>query len=238
VTISKAGIEQFIVGQFAANGDYVVEITTSASSGADIDLPPPVVELLFYDEVAYVNLHISGTLYAGAFPDIEQGWHSRDDLYSSLSDVNQENLLESITTIRQFKDIPFAEMMLSVVEQESDIIGGVELRVFEVNLDALGMLIMQFPLSLEEQQQLLEELAEVIASGESTLNYTFWIGAEDGLLYQTESYGRYFWPYQSLSVPGMPYDQELIISSEYRNWSHGKVDEIDLPDDVAALLES
>jgi hypothetical protein len=36
----------------------------------------------------------------------------------------------------------------------------------------------------------------------------------------------------------MPYDQELIISSEYRNWSHGEVDEIDLPDEVAALVES
>ena len=230
--VTESSTEQFVEGQFASNGDYIVQIATTGGSSTDpiIEMPPLIVEMLAYNDVKYVNLHIDGTIYEAAFPSLDSGWYNRDDLLNDLDDSAQRVTLEYLTFVRWFKDIPFAEVILSVEEQQPETIDDIELRVFEVQMDALGMLILQLPSPSQEGQSLVEELTDASSKGEFSLRYTFWIGANDGYLYRTEYIGRYYWPYEDVGTPQTHYDLEIILEGQQHVWDHGMVEAITLPD--------
>ncbi len=226
-----------VEGQIAANRDYDVQIAVTSGTTAESiqDTPPLVSELLSYSGVEYLTMQTAGTRYETTFPDVAPGWHNRADLLSALSDPTQKAAVEYATTFRRFKDIPYTDMISSVVEQAPETLEGVDMRVFEVQMDALAMLKLQY--TSKEGQQFFEEQADALEQGESSLGYTFWIGAEDGFLYQTVLDGHYRWPYQGDGVPAGLYEIEILMKGEQRIWDHGTVAEIDLPDEVAALVK-
>ena len=152
----------------------------------------------------------------------------------SVVETAERSELERLTYI-----VPLDENWLrnqpvsSIEEQEPQVVDNIEMRVFNVEIDVLTLLSQSPATSENSSQALIEELP----NSELSLHYTLWIGVEDGFLHRVENVGRFFFPYFTEEKAWPPYDYETNINGVYIIWDHGMVDEIDLPEEVAALVE-
>ncbi len=137
--------EQHIEGQIAANGDYDAHIAQKLGATAEstIDIPQFISDVLSYDGAEYINVLTAGTAYEASLPDVESGWHNRDDLLSALGDSLEKKVVDYSTTFERLKDIPDVDKVLSVLEQEPETIDAVDLRVFVFTIDPLAVLDFQ-----------------------------------------------------------------------------------------------
>jgi hypothetical protein len=220
-----------MAGDVASNGDYILSTSRTVTTPDVSDAPPLDMELVSVDDVLYVNFQTEGTLYEKEYADFAPGWHRYDELSEQLTDTINGLVLESLVNLQLPSDLLFDDNLIeSVTEVESEIVDGVEMRVFDVEMDALGVFAGQSPLTgLEAIEELLRN-AEFISKTELSLTYRMWIGAEDGQLYQISGESLSFLPYLTEEQDGPPYDLDMTSTLTYSISEHGAVEEIVLPE--------
>jgi hypothetical protein len=129
------------------------------------------------------------------------------------------------------------DTILSVKEAESETIGGINMRVFDVELDALRLLVTQQATNGQDIEQLLTESKDLLAASDLSTVYRLWISAEDGLIYRGKGEYRTFIPYGSSgSDSNLNLDFEGSGVSEFVVSKHGEAVNI-TPPDAATLNE-
>ena len=223
---------QSVEGTVDADANYQLSLSLRAAETEDMieDMPPLKIELVSVDDVQYINFDSISEMYADAFPDLVEGWQTTEDLLATFEDdTAQQLIIQNLTNITLPSEGPLTDNLIeSVIELESEEIDDIEMRVFEIELDALQVLMMQSTGTLEQMRELLES-TDFILKSEYTLTYTLWIGAEDGLLYQGESEGYTYLPYLTEEQDGPPYDITIEYSSAFTISDHGTVETITLP---------
>src|SRR5690606_27850688 len=146
---------------------------------------------------SYINLLIEDTPYAEEL-EIEGGWWRYDDLLAQFDGIMRaaiESQLSYRLPLTLFLD---PQIITDVTELPSEVVDGVEMRVFQLELDALTVLLRQSPGNVE-LEDVLDQL-NLMAASDVSLNYRLWIGAEDGLIYKGDSEGRTYIPYLSEEI--------------------------------------
>ena len=226
-------------GDVSVDGDYTVSMTAYAGETPDsiVDTRPFDMQQILIDDEVFINLPNIDSIYEGFF-ETESGWQPYSEMLAQFDENTAQRVaFESLTDIRLPSDFPLTTtMIVSVTEVETETIDGVDMRVFEVEVDALEMLLQQTPGTPLERMEMMLKAADFLAKSELSLTYTLWIGAEDGQLYRGESVSYTFLPYLTEEEPGPPYDLETETSAEFTISQHGKIDEIEIPAEVAALM--
>ncbi len=225
---------QSVTGDVTADGDYHVTMAIRAGETPESLADSPTVELeqVRLGDDLYLYLPDLNSLLDSGFDGLEPGWHRIDDLLANFEELSAEYIVvQNLSNIVLPADFPLTDdLIVSVTEQESATIDGVDLRVFAIEVDALTVLVNQTPAAPEDQLRLLRESPKFFAKSELSLTYTLWIGADDSLLYHGESVGRNFLPYLTEEAPGPPYDMELNSMAAFTISQHGAVAAIELPD--------
>ena len=220
-----------VAGTTAANGDYhlTTAITTTQSDAAVETVPPFNMELISVDGVLYVNFQTAGTIYETEYENFTPGWHVFDDLLASIDDPIQQQILQTIVNVPSPASLQLTDDLIeAVTEGEAETLDGVDVRVFDVTMNALEVFGSQSPqMSVDE----LLKSAGLIAASEFDLTYTLYIGTEDGHLYRVTGAGRSLIPYRSEEFAGgPPYDIEITSAVDFILTQHGAVEAITAPD--------
>lgn len=232
--------QQSITGEVTAGDDYSVTVEMAAADTVEsvVDSPSITMQQIRVGGELYISLSELDPLYGGFFADVETGWHRYADLLAQFGETTAQRIaFEGLTSVRLPADFPLTDnLILSVTELEPEAIDGIDMRVFEVGVDALQVMISQMPMTPEERIRMALEAADFFAKSELRLTYTLWIGAEDGQLYRGESAGYTLLPYLTEEEPGPPYDLKTETSAEFTISQHGEIVEIEIPAEVAALM--
>ncbi len=198
------------------------------------DSPIFTIQHLFLDETYYVDLGNIADAYPTIFSDGKEGWQSVDNLLSTFPEGDVEELvINSLTNITLPAELPLTDsLILSIEEQDSELVDGQSMRVFVAEIDAERVFLSRLWGSFEEQLIMILEFADVFAKSEFELHYTLWIGEDDGLLYAGESEGYTYIPYLTEQANGQPYDITTDYSSTFTISEHGQTDAIQLPDEL------
>lgn len=225
-----------IAGKIDAQGNYHTTSATLAAETEDglIGVPPFDVEQVAVDDVLYLNFLTEDTVYEEQYPAFAPGWHAYTELAAELEDdLIMQQVLQSLVNVATPSKLSLTEdFIVSVTELEPETRDGFDLRVFEVELNALEVFASQGPaLDIET----LLKSASLIAASEFELTYTLWIGAEDGQLYQVAGTGRSFVPYLTTSYANGPsYDVETTSTIKFTLFQHAAVSDIVLPEEIDA----
>lgn len=223
-------------GQIDADGNYHIKQSFQAGETSETleDTPIFHMELLSLVDSLYIYFENVEEAFPTIFEDLEAGWYSVDDLMASFDELSPEQLIiQNLTTVNlPADDLMTDDFILSVEELESTTIDGVDMRVFEVEMDAFQIFIAQNSGTgtFMEQLEAILESGEFLEQSEFTLTYTLWIGADDGLWYGGESTGYTKLAYLSAGQAGPPYDIVTDITSEVTITEHGAVETITLPE--------
>lgn len=224
---------QKIEGDAAKNGDrqFTREIQTGENFEAASAADPMLIEQIISDGKVYLNFHTEGTMYEEVFT-FKSGWWEYDHLVDSLGDTVMSYAVQQYANAHTPLDAAFSEdTILSVAEVEPESRDGVDMRVFDVELDAVKLLLQQRATAGEDPQQLLEESKDLLAASEITITYRLWIGADDGLIYRGKGEQRTFIPYGTAGRDSDPnLDLEGSGTTEFIISRHGELVEIIPPD--------
>ena len=218
-------------GEVADNGDYHVLITRT--SGASLEeaeaIAPFEVEQVQLEGETYINLLLEDTPYAEELA-VEAGWWRYDDLLAQFDGIMRvaiESQLNYRLPLILFLD---PEIITDVTELEPEVIDGVEMRVFQLELDALTVLLRQSAGMDSVQLEDILNQVSLMAASDVSLDYRLWIGAEDGLIYKGVSEGRTYIPYLSEEIEDGPdYDMDTRASIEFTISAHDEPVEINAP---------
>ena len=223
-------------GEVDADQNFYVERTFRGGESQEslADSPTFTMQLLSLDDTLYLTFENIDLAFGTQFADIEEGWQSLDDLMSIFTEGDMESLvITNLSNITIPTDFPLTNsLILSIEEQEPEIVDGQSMRVFQVEVDAQRIFISQLSGSLEEQLTTMLESAGLFAKSEFELVYTLWIGADDGLLYGGESEGYTYLPYYTELEDGPPYDITTEYDSSFTIAEHGQTEAIQLPDEL------
>ncbi len=218
-------------GEVAPNGDYRVVISRAGGESMEEAESSPffVVEQRQIGDDLYINLMLEGTPYEAQL-GVAGGWWHYDDLIAQFEGIMQtaiENQLSYRLPLGLFLD---ADVMTDVTELEPEVMDGMAMRVFAIEMDALLVLLRQSPGASGNQLRQIFEVASLMAESELQLNYRLWIGADDGLIYRGISEGRTMIPYLSAGMENGPdFDLDTSASVEFNISKHGESVEISAP---------
>lgn len=225
-------------GQVDADGNYHVMQSLQAGESSDTVDESSIfhIQLLSMDDTPYVRFENIAEAYPVILGDLEDGWHSVDELLSMVAEDSAEQLIiHSLTAITLPADLPLTgDMILSVEEQDPITMDGVDIRVFDVETDALQVFIEQNRGigSLEAQLEMILAGGSFLTESEFVLTYTLWIGADDGLWYGGQSTGHTKLAYRSSGQMDILYDIVTDMQSEFTITQHGTVEAITLPEEL------
>lgn len=227
---------QLIEGEVDENENFYVrfELRGGETLESIADSPIFTMQQLSLDEMRYVDFGNIADAYPTVFSDIEGGWQVLDELLATFHEDSTEILImNSLTNITLLSDLPLTDsLILSIEEQDAELVDGQSMRVFVAEIDAQRAFLMQLTGDFEEQLTMMLEFAGVFAKSEYELHYTLWIGADDGLLYAGGSEGYTHIPYLTEQVDGPPYDITTGYSSTFTISAHGQTEVIQLPDEL------
>jgi hypothetical protein len=228
-----------VEGDVAQNGDrHFMRETLSADTFENtMEAPPFVVEQVVSDGVNYVNFQTAGTIYEDML-EIQPGWWEYDHLVESADSAVTTGVIQQfVQTETPLESLFHDDIVLSVTELEPETDSGVNLRVFDVELDAVQLLLAQTPGTDEEKQQLLAESGDLLEASDITATYQLWIGADDGLVYRGKGEQRSVIPYATSGTDNDPdFDMDNSGTVEFTVSQHGEAVEI-TPPDPASLNE-
>jgi hypothetical protein len=185
-TVTRTYTLQTLEGDVASNGDrqFIREIYTGYTLARAAQSDAFVVEQVVSDGVTYVNFVVAGTIHEGML-DIQPGWWEYNQLIESVDSTITSDALQPYGQTDTPLDVVFRpETVLSAEELEPQVVDGMGLRVFEVELDAVQLLLEQAPGAEAEKQDFLTPSEDLLAASEITASYRLWIGADDGLVYR------------------------------------------------------
>ena len=225
-----------IIGDVAANGDYHLDITIHAGETADFaELQSFEMAHVRVADDLFLNLADIEEAFGDILEDVDSGWHNLDDLLETVAgDLAQEIVIQNLGNAPRPTEFPLTDaLIVSVTEEASTTMDDVDMRVFEVEVDALQVMLEQMPGDTLDTVRMLLDNVSFVNKSDLSLHYTLWIGAEDGLLYRGESAGRNFLPYLTEDVsPGPPYDLDISSTATFTISQHGAVGEITLPEAI------
>lgn len=219
-----------VEGDVLANGDSYVSIYMQ--SGTSLELaeatPPLIVERTVFNGRSALNFELENTIYEDMFP-FEDGWQSYDDMIAaSNGDLSTQAGIDTVNNAALagtlFADSAFIQ---SVTERDPETIDGVELRVFAVEYDAVGLMLTNTPADERPGLQELLQSLDLIATSDLTATTRFWIGAEDAQIYRAQFSYTSNIPYFSSGHTDMaPYDISTVSNAELSISAHGEPVEI------------
>lgn len=219
-----------VEGDALANGDSYVSIYMQ--SGTSLELaeatPPLIVERTVFNGRSALNFELEDTIYEDMFP-FEDGWQPYDALSAAV-----EGDLSTQATLDVFNNtalpgtlFPDSAFIQSVTERDSETIDGVALRVFEVEYDAVGLMLTNTPAEDRPGLQELLQSLDLIATSDLTTTTRLWIGADDAQIYRAQFSYTSNIPYFSSGHTDMaPYDISSITNAELSISAHGEPVEI------------
>lgn len=237
-------VEDTVEGRVSANGDQSVDFLRVASSDQVSEYTAHNFTRLVCGEDIFINIHE----IAGPPPllSLARGWWRYDDLVNQLGGFRGLNtadiFLDSVVPSELLFD---AELIQSVTESESELLGDVPMRVFDIEMNAL--MVASIRVSRNQAQLLTEDgitpqqalgqrvgsLAfwAVIASvSEFELRYRFWIGPEDGMVYRMEATGRTWLPFLDANLLESSVNEETEYTTVIEFSGHGAEFDITPPD--------
>jgi len=214
-----------------ANNNYYVQRSFIVEAvDAPDDAPPFILEQLQLDDILHLQFGEESGIYTQIFPQIPEGWARYDDLADTMEEGTVEQLtLENLVMVSHPSDTILTQNIIkSVTELDSETLDGIDMRVFEIEVDGFQVYLRLNENTLEGVLDLLVQGSDFFDESEFTVIYTVWIGAEDGLLYQGKSEGYTLLPYLTADVvPGPPYDIGIAFTTEYTIDSHGEAEPIE-----------
>ena len=111
-----------------------------------------------------------------------------------------------------------------ITELDGDTIDGMAVRVFEVELDAMAIMLesMGGLSGLAEAAEALLNPNSVLSLGEFSYSMRLWIGEEDGLLYRADGSSRSYLPYAKADDEAPSFNMETLTSFELNLSEYGE----------------
>jgi len=229
-------VTQFAQGEIDADGNYYMTFVFRGSDSPEAIENSPTFEmqLILYDGVQYVSFTNLNQAYPTIFAEMDESWQAVDELISSFGDNSSEQLIiGQLTNITFPTDFPLTDdLITSIEEQESTILDGQTMRVFEVETNARQVFINRNMNQIMGELDNLLGIGEFLTQAEFKLIYTLWSGVDDGLLYQGDNIGYTLLPYLTANQQGIPYDIENSFDATFTITQHGTVDAIELPEEL------
>jgi hypothetical protein len=230
---------QVVEGDVAGNGDryFIRQIHKGDTFENAMKSAPLVVKQIVSGGETYVNFQTADTAYADIL-DFQPGWWVYDELLNSVDSDTTKFVIrgygQSDTILEHFfRD----DTVISAEELEPQMDNGVKLRVFNVELDALQLLVEQTAFSTDGQEQTLDQNTHLLDASDITLTFRLWIGTEDGLIYRGKGDLRTYIPYATAGNENTPaFDQDSNGTLEFMVSRHGEPVVI-TPPDPASLNE-
>lgn len=220
-------------GTVAPNGDHRLTLTTSVGESTDALAAEPIftLERIGADEIIYVNFDIPDERATSQFDMIAPGWWRADDLLAQIDEEPIRIALQNLVNFPLIGDLPLdAAYILNVTEAEPDTIDGTAMRVFDLEMNALAVLIDETEDLPGQQFTNLIDDVRLLTASDLTLTYRLWIGADDGLLYRGESSARTYLPYLSSGNTNVGFDLDSESTLTFTLSDHGAAVEITPPD--------
>jgi hypothetical protein len=225
-----------VEGDALADGDNFVTISTATGESLDAAqaTPPLHVERTVFNGKSALNFQLEDTVYEDLLP-FEQGWQSYEDLSASLEGITEQITLDNINnTLLPTAFFADASLIESVSEAASEEIDGIPMRVFDVELNALGLMLERTPADQRADLQSFFETLNVLEGGDLSTTYRLWIGAEDGQIYRGTIRDESNFPYLSSGQEdAAPYDIIMTTNIDLTISQHGEAADIEpvvLPD--------
>ena len=218
-------------GDALANGDNFTEFTLVSGENRDdantIGNPRLRVDRTVLNGESFLNFRIRDTVYEEMF-EIQPGWQSYEALIAAATSLTDQTVLNNINSMAlpstMFDQI---DLITSITELEPETVSDVELRVFELRLDAPALLIRRNPQFESDLEQVLITL-RMIAESDLTANYQLSIGVEDGRLYYATLEESSTIPYLTAKIEGaLPYDIASSTTISLYISDHGETVEIE-----------
>jgi hypothetical protein len=219
-----------VEGDALANGDNFVSILFATAETLELAeaTPPLIAERTVFNGKSALNFELEDTIYEGMFP-FEDGWQSYDDMIAaSNGDLSTQAGIDTVNNAALpgtlFADSAFIQ---SVTERDPETIDGVELRVFAVEYDAVGLMLTNTPAEQRPGLQELLQSLDLIATSDLTATTRLWIGADDTQIYRAQfSYTSNIPYYSSGHTDMAPYDISTVSNAELSISRHGEPVEI------------
>lgn len=209
-------ITYMLEGDYAANGDQQVTIEAQTASGDEA--VTFMFERIVVGDTVYLNIPESEFLQTGNDAP-EPGW-TEIDITGEMPDTGIEVAFRNIATLTTPADLIPVEHIESVTELALVSIDGVDMRLFEIQVDEQAAAFDQMLGTLEERLEAWAREREVYAAGEVAHRYRVWIGADNGQVYRGEADGLTVLPYLSADIESGPrwdYRSEIRITFEISN---------------------
>lgn len=235
-------MEYVIAGQVSADGDhaaqfvYTVRDIVNPEAGASLSIERIVVKDVIYLRFGDIVTSDASSVELGIAP----GWWQSDELLAQLSTENADEiaahvLVQNFAAFERFTDLPIDAVTIeTITELEPETHDGVEMRVFDVEMDAPAYVVRQQPPPPAGgfQANVLVDAA-LLAQSDLRASHRLWIGAQDGYLYRAESETFAFYPYSEIEFGSLPdIDVEIASTSTITFAAHGDEVIISTPEAV------
>lgn len=223
-----------VEGDALANGDNFVTISLASNDSMDSAkaTPPLHVERTVFNGNSALNFQVEDTVYEQLLP-FEDGWKSYESLAEAADAITTQFVLDNVNnTFLPTAFFTDESLIDSVTEIAPEVIDGVNLRVFEVELNSLGLIIERTPqaqeLGLSYRLEGILESVDLLAASDLSASYRLWIGQDDQLIYQGMLQEAFYIPYLSSGYEDeVPYDMTTTTTIELTISQHGTAAEIE-----------
>lgn len=225
-------------GAVTAGGDYDIRVAVRGGETQEAleESGAFRFERRLIGEDAYVRIPEQDMDLVPLFFDITPGgWLREADAIASFDDEIAALTFQNLTQVLPPTDYPVRDGVIEMVtEVESATINDIEMRIFELDMNARAVFLNSTPSSgpISDQIFMLVESAPILNASEFDLMYYALVGAEDGRLYGLEGESRTMLPYLTVgegsNVP--PYDLTMETWFAIFISEHGGSVEIDTPE--------
>ena len=184
-------------GDSSGNDSRIDISATPQNEAAPDDIPPLEIERTITGGATYVNLHVKDTPYEDIF-NLADGWWRYDDLRAQVGSVAASAALDTFVSLPLPSKLPVGgDLITSVEELDGETIDGNAMRVFDIELNALQLMLQQSPVIGAERAIEILKQADLLAASDLRAAAKLWIGAEDGQVYRLEGQSESILPYLS-----------------------------------------
>jgi hypothetical protein len=221
-------------GDALQNGDNATTFSVSTAIGDGALNPPVEVERIVANGTAYMNFHLEDSPYEEDLGEIEPGWWRYDDLRARFEGEALAYALDNFVSLPLPMQMPTlsADFIAEVREVEPETVDGQAMRVFEIELDALQLLLDQSSFTSSGVDLLAEivETTNMLETGELEASLRLWVGADDAQIYRAEGESKTYIPYLTSGNEGIfPYNMRTFLSFSFTLSEHGQPVEISAP---------
>jgi|GEM_PF-3219443 len=217
-------------GQVDADENYYISRVLDPNGTTDVpeNTASLFLDHLLLDETLYLRIGVTNNTSKEFMPLLTDEWQSLTALVEPFEEMSIERLtIENIARIQLPSEaILRASLIDSIEELPSETVDEIEMRVFELEMDAFAIFVAQSPVSPIDLAELLLDSGDFLEESEFQLTHTIWIGAEDGNIHQWETEGYNLQPYLTTKTDNLPYDIENEFSGIYIFSNHGEADPI------------